>query len=977
MRTLPTNITDNYLKTNKSARILVRVPNVERDGAVLSFSTTIKNSGVVTRTIKPFGGLEQVSSLNISNLELGEDVRFCDESTITRTDQGALRGAGRLLNAGNPWDGYTDVRNDAACSSFATPTITVGQDYEPGSTTYTNIRGFCQATIPSDLTSCEEATIWMQGAGDSSDTDFELVCVLGTWLSLGTGIVGDTAIFNDFTGWAASGAYSVTALNETFNTATDYLADDDTLPDNERYNLLRFNAAGLTAVEDAAGSTLKIMILSSLDIANTAPTGDEFVQFTASNVELRLRYNTTYLKNQEARVYLYYDPDGTFDDSYTYADALEVYRGVIDNHKLNNRTLDVELKKNDLKNDMVIPKEVLTEEEYSEIDKSLIGKPKPIIYGDFMITRQHKTGIAYCVNQNDANVIYGYRDYVKAYIYEQSSTSWINALICGHALKDIEPFVVIHESGLGVFVLLTGDAAAVGGSDNKLISVTKGADATKFPYRSTSYLDNEGVPNRYTEIQPMIAYVPRHYTTGGDSADNPENAIDTDPTNYAQFNTNDTEIYYINKYDYPAYGITNRYDEQLFRFYVESAGWVDPFYVAFIAHRTDAQGWTYEGSYGAGITGGNDWYNLYIASAYIPANDKVAYDFRFGLIENALTNPKLLYNFALFVGYKKRIEREVFISVQGRPDDGSGTITGTPAALIENPSHVIESLARDEIGFATSEIDTTGLDTMATTLTDWDFAFQMLEQKKINDILDRIGEQCKTGIYWDVTNQITGTVWDDSTSFPHSATNIPGDLDIFQESYAAAVDANGDEIMTRNPIIDDTFTLDQVGAEKVKNSFVLKFKKNYASGEYEEVLTMDNGEGTAGSVSHNLVAGDETNMEDSQTRDGLKTLCSDSYTDNRSITNTLVYEAEFIRERATAVKLFQHLIEVYTPRKYKVEFDTGENALWVEFGDMINIRQDRVYDTFGTPTADRKKWSVYGHKHNQRTGRITIKAIEA
>lgn len=109
----------------------------------------------------------------------------------------------------------------------------------------------------------------------TSGGDFILNLVNGTF-SGQTLLVG---WFNDFTGWAASGSYSVTPLANTINTAD--MANGGTL-------FLTLNDTGLGVINKAGNTTL--MLLSSKDISATAPTGQEQVMFDDDTPYLRVFY---------------------------------------------------------------------------------------------------------------------------------------------------------------------------------------------------------------------------------------------------------------------------------------------------------------------------------------------------------------------------------------------------------------------------------------------------------------------------------------------------------------------------------------------------------------------------------------------------------------------------------------------------------------------------------------------------------------
>ena len=154
-----------------------------------------------------------------------------------------------------------------------------------------------------------------------------------------------------------------------------------------------------------------------------------------------------------------------------------------------------------------------------------------------------------------------------------------------------------------------------------------------------------------------------------------------------------------------------------------------------------------------------------------------------------------------------------------------------------------------------------------------------------------------------------------------------------------------------------------IGMDEVKNDFVVRYKKNMASDEYEGALTCDkdgceNEAGFAGVTGADLTA-----------------LCEASYERVRTV-NTEETEAWGIRDRATAARLLQHLVEWKSRRRYRVEFTAGMSALECEFGDFYSIRHERLDDLFGVEQARRKKWMVVGKDVNLDGDTITLRFVE-
>ncbi len=122
-------------------------------------------------------------------------------------------------------------------------------------------------------------TLFVRGTSDRSLTDFAIEAREGTWTA-----AGDTtaAPYYSFDGRGASGSpWNGTNLLESFNTTGFNSAGE---------NALVFNAAGRDRVLAAAGDTLRLVLLSSRDVSNTAPTGEEYVVFNTQNARLSVRW---------------------------------------------------------------------------------------------------------------------------------------------------------------------------------------------------------------------------------------------------------------------------------------------------------------------------------------------------------------------------------------------------------------------------------------------------------------------------------------------------------------------------------------------------------------------------------------------------------------------------------------------------------------------------------------------------------------
>ncbi len=720
-------------------------------------------------------------------------------------------------------------------------------------------------------------------------------------------------------------------------------------------------------VVSKAGSTAKFVFLSKNDITSTAPTRNEFVLFNAADAQLKLRYNTETLDNKQVKIYRYYG-----DTKPAYTEMLELFRGVIQHHRINNRTLDLEIRKDEGKIDISLPKTVITKEVYTDVPPENIGKAIPIVFGDFTGDRIFVEAVG--------SIIETYGDdlcesvgYFKAYLIKQynSATIHINTyLYANHALKDLRNIAAMWESSIDSFVLVPCRPNMPGIGDG---SSGFSPEPGYFPYDHLTS-ENDAALGLMPVLSKIIKYDSN--TTVPDYA----NSQDTDPTNWSTITEHGDAWAGSNS---TSWGVSGAFDTIAFVIETSAAAGYGTNCLVF-RHRTyNGAGGEIDDVSESIITDGQHVFYLTDKATIDASIVHVTINIHGGVYVSPTSHaesfdgdyPIKFRNIQILRGYSADLGKEIFLNGQGKADDGSGTITGTASLLFQNPVHILKSLAVSEMGLTTAQLDTTDITTAITTLTSWKFAFQLLDVISGIDLLNKIGEQCKSSIFRDELDRLSISPWDDTKSFPNSATDIPDDYDIFQES-CDPVTFLGIQQSLRNPIMLESLTLDQVPIENVYNSFELKFRKNYATDGYQEVLTMDNGSGVVGAISTTLVAGDEASMENSQTIAGLKALCAASYTDIGSITRKLIFEADYIRDRATAVKLFQHLIECYTPRRYIVEFTTKENALWVEFGDIINVRHSRIFERFGTPTGYRKKWAVYKIGHKLNSCDMTFKAIE-
>ncbi|MFA6470483.1 MAG: hypothetical protein WCU00_00470 [Candidatus Latescibacterota bacterium] len=174
---------------------------------------------------------------------------------------------------------YTTSRNKTIANypdnSFIS--LWVGQSYQSGMwRVHRSFLVFDTTPIP-DSAIIDSAKVLMVVDGDYSTVDFDMKFVAGTFTGSWT-----KNWFNDFAGWASSGAYSVTALSATVNSSAI-----GAVGDTVRFKL---NAAGIDSIHKN-GET-KLVLMSQEDINNSEPSSvsQERVQFKLDSPYLMVWY---------------------------------------------------------------------------------------------------------------------------------------------------------------------------------------------------------------------------------------------------------------------------------------------------------------------------------------------------------------------------------------------------------------------------------------------------------------------------------------------------------------------------------------------------------------------------------------------------------------------------------------------------------------------------------------------------------------
>lgn len=955
MKTLAANVTANVMKQGARPRYFVRIPDADLFLATKPLTDSgevyvdrIANLSEINVSCEPYGGLATVGGVEIENLYCEDRITLCDEAicTTARESYGGTnyRGAARLLSQGTPLQAYTDVRN-ATTGDFNEVALVVGRVFNPVETSYSVYRSILQYVIPSALTTCEDAFLEFTGAGLYSSGAFNIGIINGTWPNFSN----PTGMLNDFTGWQAAGDYTsyITLLNETWGTG-EYVADPETGIVTCR---IRLNLAGRTLIE--GGGIIQFVLISQNDYSNAAaPTGQEYIQFMNAPF-LKLRYNAVTLDNQPVELYLAYDPVPA-----SHANMELLWKGVIDNYTITDTTLSLKCVPNQFKKDVMLPGKIITLTDWPLCPEWNVGKSYPLVYGQFAATLKHLTGVGNFYGDDLTGIglfPYSYPDCFQTLLVKEDELNRA-VIFSNQPMKSAAKPEYKWNSSIKAYELYPVYTGAISSSWSSSLRTYRN-------YSNVTSLIN--FPSSLCEqhFAGLSSVIP--YKNKSTAITNPSSAYDSDSATYAIMTGATSElILYFNQPD----GTTGN-SSCTFIVYLEFIGGADPTKSHLILEKNESTdtitpSWVEIINETLWTASGQQQYGFFLIDGSGNRQSIQLSQFRMKINRSDSTGTVRISDAFSIFAYDSDKEKELYSygdgNYYGTWIDAAGRTNSYNANdLIENPIGVVESIARDEMGFTTANINTTDFDTASTTLSAWEFAFQILERKKASDYLHDLLIQCRSKGFYDNQDMLTVRPFSATKGFANSNTDIPGALDIFDYTGAPSGD-----LFTHNAMIDAPIITRQ-NMDEVMNDFALHYRLNYATNEHTEVLT-------CGALATNVI---DANLEDGQTAAALIALCSDSLA-LINTTNTDEYEAWAIRDLATASKLLQYRVERMTKRRYQLEFTATDSAVRFEPGDFVNVRCDRLYDLFGDAVTEIKKWEILELNYNANDSTVRIKLIE-
>ncbi len=237
---------------------------------------------------------------------------------------------------------------------------------------------------------------------------------------------------------------------------------------------------------------------------------------------------------------------------------------------------------------------------------------------------------------------------------------------------------------------------------------------------------------------------------------------------------------------------------------------------------------------------------------------------------------------------------EVSADVNGVIDDASGTITGTPLALIERPDHIYKWSVLKGLQKTVSEIDgasfTSAGSFYAAQASGYKFAGIVQGQKSWRDLWKEWGRSCRSSFYWDLgkakilirpLNRVDlGTTYDKAIH--------PDDLRLDDNSRLI-------------------FKTQRGASRNIVNAIDLKYQKNWSGGESEPYSAIES------------VSDADSILRYEKREDGSR------------------FQFDWLRDQAMAGDLAEFYLEEYAEPLDVYDFDLFLPYMALERGDIIRM----------------------------------------
>ena len=260
------------------------------------------------------------------------------------------------------------------------------------------------------------------------------------------------------------------------------------------------------------------------------------------------------------------------------------------------------------------------------------------------------------------------------------------------------------------------------------------------------------------------------------------------------------------------------------------------------------------------------------------------------------------------------IPDEIFLPCEGYEyDDWIGSRMGHSGGdLIENPCGMIEAILREILGIPGTSINTDSFDAVETQRSSWKFANELLEASESLKIIQQLA---RGGIFGYI-------------------------VDYAGKESLIRMDETGTPIaITKNKMLVEgnhsTLSISKTKLSNLHNAFILNYKRNLNTGNYEKQLyCLHPDEDSYSSDYCNFSSEGSTYWNH----------CHSIYT-NYGIINTWEFNADWIRDDATAELFIKRIIKWLACRRYIVRFKSNLDFIQLEIGDQATIAHDLLPDS--------------------------------
>lgn len=257
-------------------------------------------------------------------------------------------------------------------------------------------------------------------------------------------------------------------------------------------------------------------------------------------------------------------------------------------------------------------------------------------------------------------------------------------------------------------------------------------------------------------------------------------------------------------------------------------------------------------------------------------------------------------------GYTKPIKHEmdnVTVSPKGAKFgawiDADGRDNGyNQNDLVEKGAYDIEEILRTELGLSSSEINYQSFDACGNTTDGWKknlkLAGKIDDEKNSLDIVKEICQNLAIAYFTDYQNK-------------EKVINFMG----------TTIDRTIDLVKLTSPKAGkSSIKLQKSSIKNIYTDFYVRYKKNFATGNFEGLEYCTPDENSIGS--------------------SYQTKCSNAES-NYKTRQTYTFEANWIRDQSTAQELCKRLVDWFTIQHYIIGLVTSLNALDCELGDKVKI----------------------------------------